>query len=361
MTGVPHAPLRISAVEAHVGSPCRVVLGLPGSLTVPGFSMFEKKCFIEENHDWLRRLMLREPRGGPLQCLDIVLPPTDPEADFGVVIMEQARYYPPMSGGNMFCVVTAVLETGTVAMVEPETTLRVETPAGLVAVSAQCRDGRVLSVSIRNVPSFVYRLDVQVEVEELGTVTLDVAYGGMFYLLVGAEQFGLRLEPQDGSRLASLGERIKVAAQQQLSVAHPENPGIDKIESLLWHGPPKDAENDGRNAVIVSTGAIDAQRPETWRSSIDRSPCGTGTSARLAVLHARGELGVGEPFRHESILDLVWTGRVEEEITVGDLPGIVPSIQGRAWISAHTDFVLAQDDPFPEGFTVTDIWAPEEK
>lgn len=355
-----HAPLMISAVDAHVGSPCRVVFGGFGALNVPGATMFEKKLYLEQHRDWLRRLMVREPRGMPAQCLNVVLPPSDPAADVGLVIMEQARYYPPMSGGNVICVVTVLLETGTLLITGPVTEVTLDTPAGLVVARATCSAGRVLAVEVENVPSFVAALDVEISVEGLGDLVVDVAYGGMFYVCLEARPFGLELDPRHGAELARLGEQIKLAAQEQIAVAHPENPAIDKIESLLWHGPPKDPRNSGRNAVIVSTGAIDAARPETWKAVIDRCPCGTGTSARMAVLRARDQLEIGEAFRHESILDLVWTGRVLEAVDVGGRPGIVPTISGQAWISAHATYVLAEDDPFPEGFSVTDLWAPEE-
>ncbi len=356
----PHAPLLLAAVDAHVGSPCRVVLGGFGALDVPGATMFEKKLYLERHRDWLRRLMVREPRGMPAQCLNVVLPPADPAADVGLVVMEQARYYPPMSGGNVICVVTVLLETGTLPITAPVTEVTLDTPAGLVVARASCTAGRVTAVELRNVPSFAAALDVPIEVEGLGRLTVDVAYGGMFYVCLPAEALGLELEPRCGAELVRLGEQIKLAAQQQIAVVHPENAAIDKIESLLWHGPPKDPRHSARNAVVVSTGAIDPERPQTWKAVIDRCPCGTGTSARMAVLRARGQLELGEPFRHESILDLMWVGRALEDVIVGERPAIVPSISGRAWISAHATYVLAEDDPFPEGFTVTDLWAPEE-
>ena len=182
----------------------------------------------------------------------------------------------------------------------------------------------------------------------------------MFYVLLNAKALGLELEPSHGAALAEVGERIKLAARQQIRVEHPENPSINKIESLLWHGSPKDPRNSGRNAVVVSTGAIEPLDQRTWKSVLDRSPCGTGTSARMAVLRAKGQLGVNEDFRHESVLDLVWTGRVLADCVVGDHAAIRPSITGQAWISGYAPYVLAADDPFPEGFTVTDLWAPEE-
>lgn len=356
----PHAPLLVSAIDAHVGSPCRVILGGIGVTNVPGATMFAKKRYLEQHRDWLRRLMIREPRGMPAQCLNLVLPPADPAADVGLIIMEQANYYPPMSGGNVICVVTVLLETGTLPITGDITIVTLDTPAGLVTAKAFCRSGRVLGVEVQNVPSFATALDVALTVEGLGTVRVDVAYGGMFYILLEAESMGLTLQPGSGAALAEIGERIKLAAQEQIRVEHPENPVINKVESLMWHGAPKDPRNAGRNAVVVSTGAIDPQQPRTWKSVLDRCPCGTGTSARMAVLRAKGQLALNEEFRHESILDLVWTGRALADCVVGQYAAIQPSITGQAWISGYATYVLAPDDPFPEGFTVTDLWAPEE-
>lgn len=356
----PHAPLSVSAVDAHVGSPCRVILGGVGVTNVPGSTMFDRKRYLEQHRDWFRRLMIREPRGMPAQCLNLVLPPADPAADIGLIIMEQADYYPPMSGGNLICVVTVLLETGTLPITGDTTTLTIDTPAGLVTAVAHCSSGRVLGVEVQNVASFATALDVPVEVDGLGTVTVDVAYGGMFYVLLDAEPLGLTLEPRHGAELVELGERIKFAARQQIAVSHPDNGAIDKIESLMWHGPPKDPRNSGRNAVVVSTGTIDARDRKTWKGVLDRCPCGTGTSARMAVLRAKGQLELDQPFRHESILDLVWTGKALADCRVGGHAAIQPSITGQAWISGYSTYVLAPDDPFPEGFTVTDLWAPEE-
>lgn len=359
--GAPHAPLQITAVDAHVGSPCRVILGGVGVTDIPGNSMFAKKQYLERHRDWFRRLMIREPRGMPAQCLNLVLPPVNPAADIGLVIMEQASYYPPMSGGNLIAVVTVLLETGVLPMADGQRTVTVDTPAGLVTAIATCEQGRVMAVEVQNVPSFATGLDVTLKVDGVGELLVDLAYGGMFYVMVDADRMGMALEPSNGAKLAALGEKIKVAAQRQLRVQHPENPAIDKIESLLWYGLPKDSSNHGRNAVVVSTGKIDAAEPSTWRSVLDRCPCGTGTSARMAVLRAKGLLNLQDDFRHESVLDLVWTGRALNDSTVGDYPAILPSITGRAWISAFSNYTLAPDDPFPEGFTVADIWAPEEQ
>jgi proline racemase len=241
-------------------------------------------------------------------------------------------------------------------MTEPVTDLTLESPAGLIRVTADCLDGKVLGVTFRNVPAFATHLDTAVEVPHLGTVTVDVAYGGMFYVIAEAEPFGLRLTPDEGADIVRISEMIKAAAADQLPVVHPEQPGFAGITIAQLSGPPHDPGNDARNVVTVSTGVLDWARPATWTGAIDRSPCGTGTSARMAVLHARGELRVGDTFRHEGILGTVFTGRVLEETTVGAYGAIVPSITGQAWITGFASYVVDPTDPFPDGFTVGDIW-----
>jgi proline racemase len=270
--------------------------------------------------------------------------------------MEQVEY-PGMSGTNTMCVATVLLETGRLPMTEPVTELTLESPAGLIRVRADCEDGKVTGVTFRNVPAFATHLDAPVEVPHLGTVTVDVAYGGMFYVIADAGRFGLRLTPDEGADIVRITEMIKAAAAEQLPVVHPEQPGFAGITIGQLSGPPHDAANRHRNAVTVSTGKLDWDRPATWTGAIDRSPCGTGTCAKMAVLHARGQLGVGDAFRHEGILGTVFTGRVVEETTVGEYRAIVPTITGQAWITGFATYVLDPTDPFPDGFTVGDIWA----
>lgn len=344
----------ITAVDAHAaGMHGRVVIGGVGALDVPGASLFEKKRYLEQHGDGFRKLMLREPRGGPAAMVNLVLPPIDPAAAAGVIIMEQSEYYPSMSGSNVMCVTTVLLECGIVAMQEPRTQLTLETPAGLVAVTADCGGGRVTGVTITNVPCFAQHLGAAIEVAGVGTVAVDVAYGGMFYAIVDGGRLGFRLTPDEGADIVAVGERLRDAAREQLQVAHPENPGIDVIEGTLFHAPPRDPANSGRSAVVVPS---PVRRREHTRAILDRSPCGTGTSAQLAALHARGRASVGDVFRQEGILDTIFTVQIVEERAVGAYAGIVPTIRGRAWISAFAQYVLAPDDPFPEGFMVGDVW-----
>jgi proline racemase len=344
----------IEAVDAHAaGEHGRVIVG--GLDAVPGATMFEAMSWLQANRDDLRLRMLREPRGYPAANCNLVLPSANPAADAGYVIMEQVEY-PGMSGTNTICVVTVLLETGRVPMIEPVTELTLEAPAGLIRIRAECRDGKVTAVTFRNVPAFATHLDAPVEVPQLGTVTVDVAYGGMFYVIADAEPFGLRLRPDEGADIVRSTEMIKAAAAEQLPVAHPDQPGFTGITIGQLSAPPHDAANDRRNAVTVSTGAFDWERPATWTGAIDRSPCGTGTCAKMATLAARGRLAVGDTFRHEGILGTVFTGRVAETTTVGEYRAIVPTITGQAWITGFASYVLDPTDPFPDGFTIGDIW-----
>jgi proline racemase len=269
--------------------------------------------------------------------------------------MEQVEY-PPMSGTNTICVTTALIETGMVASEEPITRLTLESPAGLITVVAEVVGGKVKSVTFENVPAFAVHLDREIDVPELGTVRVDVAYGGMFYVIADAEPFGLRLSANEGAKIARIGEMIKKAAQEQLDVMHPDNPDIAEITISQLSGPPMDSSASRKNAVVVSTGTLDWERPETWTGALDRSPCGTGTCAKMAVLHRKGELAVNEVFRHEGPLGTIFSGKIVGETRVGDYPAIVATLTGSAWITGFAQYVVDPDDPFPDGYTVGDIW-----
>jgi proline racemase len=358
-TAATEPPLRfgpaIRAVDLHAaGEPGRVIVG--GVDGIPGSSMFEAMTWLQANRDDLRLRMLREPRGYPAANCNLILPSSNPDAAAGYVIMEQVEY-PGMSGTNTICVVTALLETGMLPMTEPVTELTLEAPAGLIRVRADCSGGKVTGVTFRNVPAFATHLDAVVEVPQLGTVTVDVAYGGMFYVIAAADAFGLRLTPDEGADIVRVSEMIKAAAAEQLPVVHPEQPGFAGITIGQLSGPAHDPANAMRNVVTVSTGTFDWERPATWTGAIDRSPCGTGTSARMATLHARGRLAIGEDFRHEGILGTVFSGRLLEETRIGDRAAVVPQITGQAWITGFADYVIDPTDPFPDGFTIGDIWA----
>ncbi|MBX6323130.1 MAG: proline racemase family protein [Rhodospirillaceae bacterium] len=338
----------ITVVGVHAeGELNEVITG--GVLDVPGATMFDKMRHLATQGDELRRFLLFEPRGKVNQCVNLVVPPTRPEADAGFIIIE-AEHYVPMSGSNTICTVTALLETGMLPMQEPVTRLTLEAPGGLVAVEAACRDGKCESVTFTNVPAFVFHLDRPVEVEGLGTVTVDVAYGGMIYAIVDAAALGFAVEPSEAREMVEVGERIKRAAAEQVPVAHPLNPEIHTINQTEFAGPLRvvDGRKTARNGVVVSPGRL------------DRSPCGTGTTARLAVMHAKGQIAPGEPFVHESIIGTRFVGRILGTVPVGPLPGLHIAITGRGWITAFHQYVLDPADPFPTGFTLSDTWPTPE-
>jgi len=345
----------ITGVDVHAGGePGRVIIG--GVPEPSGGNVHDKMEFLRDRADDLRKLMLREPRGYPGLCCNLLVQPSDPSAAAGFVIMEQTEY-PVMSGSNTICVATVLLETGIVPMTEPVTEFWVEAPAGLIRISAEVSGMKVTSVTFQNVPAFAAYLDAPLEVPEIGTLTVDVAFGGMFYVLVDAETVGLQLRPDEGADLVRVGEMIKAAAREQLPVTHPTDPGISGVTVCELTGPPRSADVHGRNTVVISTGALDWEKPSSWSGILDRSACGTGTCARMAVLHARGQLPMNRDFRHESILDTVFTGRLIGQTRVGNYDAVIPTITGTAWIYALTQYVVDPDDPFPTGFRVGDLWA----
>lgn len=344
----------ITAVDAHAGGePGRVIIG--GVSEVPGATMLEKRDHLAQHGDRLRRLMLREPRGYPATCCNLVLPPTRPEADAGFIIMEQAEY-PAMSGSNTICTATVLIEAGLVTVTEPITELTLEAPAGLIRIRAEVRGGKARSITFENVPAFAVHLDARVEVPTLGTVSVDVAWGGMFYALIDAAKLGFALTPDEGRDIVRQGEMVKAAAREQLPVSHPEMPEIAGISIIQLTGPPTAPGAHAKNTVVVSSGTLDWSRPESFTGVLDRSPCGTGTCARMAVLHARGDLPLGQDFVHEGILGTTWTGRLLRTTQVGPYAAVVPQLTGSAWITGRAEYVVDEADPFPEGFTVGDLW-----
>lgn len=325
--------------EGEVGD---VIVG--GVAPPPGATLWEQSRYIASD-DRLRRFVLNEPRGGVFRHVNLLVPPRDPRAQMAWIIMEPEDT-PPMSGSNSICVSTVLLETGILPMEEPETRLVLEAPGGVVEVTAECRDGRVKRVRVRNVPSFADRLDAALEVEGLGTITVDTAYGGDSFVIVDAASVGMDIVPENARELAQLGSRITRAADQQLGFSHPENPGWDHFsfcqftESLRREG----EALVGRNTVSIRPGKL------------DRSPTGTGCSARMAVLHARGEMRPGDTFIGESIIGSRFHCGIEAETTVGERPAIVPLIAGRAWITGTHQHMLDPDDPWPDGYRLSDTW-----
>ena len=334
----------LTVVGAHAeGEVGNVVVGGIGD--VPGHTMFDKMRYLAEHRDDVRQLLLREPRGNVIRSANVVLPSNHPEAQLGYVVMESTEY-PVMSGSNTICVATVVLETGLLPMVEPVTELVLESPAGLIRLTCTCRDGKVTSVRFRNQPAFVYYLGAAIEVAGLGTVLVDVAWGGMAYVLVDAPSLGFQLAPDEARELCVIGQQIKEAAAAQLPVVHPENPDFAGITIAALTRPAErvDGVLTARNAVVVSPGRL------------DRSPCGTGTSARLAVMHARNEIAVGEPFVHQSIIGGRFDARIEELTTVASVPAVIPSVAGQAYLTDVSQIGLDPADPFPCGYTLSDTW-----
>ncbi len=331
----------IHTVDAHAeGEQARVVVG--GVVNVPGKTMFEKKMYLEKENDEFRRFLLFEPRGVVTQNVDLILPPTDPRADAGLIIMESTDY-PAMSGTNTICTSTVLLETGMLPMKEPITNFVLETPAGLIPIEALCKDGKCERVTFNNAPSFATHLDAKITVPEIGELVVDVAFGGAFFVFVDAGALGFKIVPDEAAELARLGELITRAAEKQLPVEHPENPEIKNISFTTFVAPPR-VGGDGRNTNIVSPGRL------------DRSACGTATSARLAILSARGQIGSDTDYVHESVLDTNFVGRIVETTKVGKYDAVVTSISGRAWITGTHQFGLDPSDPFSAGFTLSDNW-----
>jgi proline racemase len=307
--------------------------------------MFERMENLERESPWLRNMMLFDPRGSVNAAINLITPPIETGADIGMIVME-SEHFPPMSGSNLICTVTVALETGIIPMKGARTVVKVDTPAGLVQVIADCTGGKCRSVTFSNVPSFVMHRGRVIEVPGMGSQRVDVAYGGMIYCIVESTDLGLALTRDEASDLVSIGERIKAAAAEQLPSAHPENPEIKTINQTAFVGPLLlvDGVKTSKNAVVVSPGRL------------DRCPCGTGTSARMALLHARGDLAIGEPFRHTSILDTAFMCRIASATSVGGQPAVIPEVSGRAWLTGISQYGVDPDDPFPEGYRLADTW-----
>lgn len=332
----------ISVVGCHAeGEVGDVIVG--GVLPPAGATLFEQMRTMEREHDDIRRMLLCEPRGSVARHINLLVPSTRDDCATGVIIMEPTEYV-PASGSNLICVTTVLLETGMVAMHEPETIVSIEAPGGPVRARAKCQGGKCVSVELENVPSFVDRLDATIDVEGMGSVTLDVAYGGMFYAIVDGTRLGFDVVADEARDLAIAGERIRAAAREQLDVVHPANEGIRGVSIVQINRPFEGVGNVTRNTCIVAPG----------RS--DRSPTGTGTCARMAVLHARGLMRNGDWMIHESLIGSRFRGRIMGETTVGARPAILPAVEGRAWITGFHQYVVDRDDPWPTGYVLNDTW-----
>jgi proline racemase len=332
----------LTVVGCHAGGEVGDVI-TGGVLPPAGDTVFAQMQTLQRDGDWLRRLLLREPRGSVARHVNLVVPATRPDCDAGFIIMEPTEY-PPMSGSNTICTTTVLLETGMLEMHEPETVIRLEAPGGVVEARARCSGGRCESVEFTNVPCFANQLDAPLEVEGIGTITVDVSYGGMWYAIADARALGFAIEPHEARDLSIAGERIRAAAREQLECVHPENPAIAGVSIVEIAEPWQGVGKVSRNAVIVAPGRL------------DRSATGTGLSARLAVLHARGLMQVGDAMSHASAIGSTFDGRIVSEARVGDRPAIVPAIRGSAWITGIAQIFLDDTDPYPEGYLLADTW-----
>ena len=334
----------ITVVGAHAeGEVGRVITGGVGPL--PGDTVRDKMQYLQA-HDELRQFVNQEPRGCAQMTTNLLLPPSHPDADAGFIPL-QADGTHAMSGSNAMCVTTVLLETGILPMIEPETVVTLDTAAGLVRAVAQCRDGRVERVSLDFFPAYAEHLDTPLEVEGIGTLTVDVAYGGVYYVMPSAQQLGFRIGPDVARDMVDLGARIKSAAQEQLPVAHPEIASFNSIEFLMFTDEVDTAANTLRNATIMPPGRV------------DRSPCGTGSAARLAVMHAKGQAKTGVEFDMRSTINSSFRTSILSETHVGDRPAIIPRISGRAWIYSTMQLGADPSDPYQTGYTMADTWGTE--
>ncbi|NQV73571.1 proline racemase family protein [bacterium] len=325
--------------EGEVGD---VIVG--GVPPPPGSTLWEQRTWIEQD-ERLRNFVLNEPRGGVFRHVNLLVPAVNPEAQMGFIIMEPADT-PPMSGSNSICVATVLLDTGILPMTEPETRLTLEAPGGLVRVLAHCKNGKAERIQITNVPSFVDRLGAVIEVDGIGSLTVDTAYGGDSFVIVDAASLGFSIHPEEAAALAATGMKIVAAANRQLGFHHPENPDWNHISFCQFAGPllRKGTVLSGKNAVAIRPGKI------------DRSPTGTGCSARMALLHAKGEMALTDTYIATSIIGSEFHCGIERETTVGGTPAILPTVMGRAWITGTHQHMLDPSDPWPQGYRLSDTW-----
>lgn len=328
--------------EGEVG---RVITG--GVLDMPGETMLDKMMYINNENDWIRRFTLYEPRGSAQMSVNLLLPPVNKNADAGFIVLQPDQAH-ALSGSNTMCVSTALLETGILPMKEPTTELTLDTAAGLINVVADCKNGKVEAVQVDICPSFAEHLDKKIEVEGIGELIVDVGFGGCYFVLVDVKQLGIEISPAYSREMVRLGKIIKEAALEQIIVQHPEVKEFDHIEYVMFTDTHETDENVYKNATIIYPGRV------------DRSPCGTGSAARMAIMHAKGQLAVGKTIYTQSTIG----GRFKDVITgttkmADGRDAVLPRLKGRSWIYAIEHFGIDPSDPYPTGYTMADTWGPE--
>lgn len=327
----------IYTVESHtMGEPLRLIVG--GIPVIPGKTMPEKKAYFMEHYDYLRRSLMLEPRGHKDMFGAVLTAPTMPDADIGVIFMHGEGYH-NMCGHGTIATNTILIETGMVEVKEPVTTIKMEAPAGLVTVNIAVENGKAKGVSFQNVPAFLYKRDVTVDVPKIGKITMDISFGGSFFAVVNGKQLGLDICTENSSQLVEIGMSIIKAANEQIEVQHPELAHIKTIDLCEIYGPAKSPDANMQNITV-----FDGQ--------IDRSPCGTGTCAKLATLWGKGELQIGEEFVYESVIQTKFIGKALKETNVGPYKAIVPEITGSAYITGYSQFVIDEEDPVKHGFSL---------
>lgn len=339
MSSDKHLDLLLVHCQGELG---HVLVG--GAPEIPGATMLDKMNYINNVDDSLRRFVTFEPRANVAMSVNLLVAPTRPDSDAGFIVLQADRAH-PMSGSNCICVVTALLESGRLPVVEPETIVRLDTPAGLIVARARCENGRCVGVSLDNVPSFAELLDHEIETPQWGRIKIDVAFGGVYYALVDVNQIGLNISPDNARVLAEAGIELKRIIAEQVKVSHPTLPGVDEITYAMF----RDWEADGavRTCTTLQPGRV------------DRSPCGTGSSANLAALHARGLVSVGDVRTSRSIIGGEFLAEAIGETEIGGRKAVLPRITGRGYIYGRTELRVMADDPFRNGFALSDTWGPQ--
>lgn len=324
-----------TTIDTHTGgNPTRTVTsGLP---KLEGKTMSDKMLYMKEEHDWVRKVLMNEPRGHDVMSGALLVDPCHPDADFGVIYIETGGYL-PMCGHDTIGVCTAIVEACLISAEDGMTKITLDTPAGLIAVEIEIKNGKAKEVSFKNVPAFLYK-SVEVNVDELGPVYCDIAYGGNFYAITDARKLDLDLKPANASNIVNTGINIRQAINASTEVVHPESPYIKGLTHIEFYTDPTHERADIKNTVIVPPGGI------------DRSPCGTGTSAKLATLYSKNKIKINEEFVHESIVGTMFRGKVLEETKVSEFPAVITEIAGSAWIMGIHTFLLDETDELPEGF-----------